>query len=234
MKIIRNVRHGLPTADNVNMLPSGLNPRALRGEPPAKKLALGRVWRSDLRPLFDAHLDALEPLLTSYGPNPRVIDLGKTWTGGLTAELESAGRAAESSPAGDVVDTTEVLKETAGLNAQLISGSPSAVRILDALRKVRNAVGRAGGRTTDAGALKRFTELSPQQRMSGPNSPENVEARKFWDRQNAPVTPGRPIGDSTTTGAVRDGLHAVNQARSTPELNARANQLARDFWARPN
>lgn len=232
IKIVRNVRSADAPAHRQRLTRDTLLPSAITQGAPPKVCALGSTWRGDLRPLVDAALDTLEPLLSSYGPSPEVLNLGKTWIGGMTAQISRAAREAAGAQDDTVVDVSEVMAAATGLNAELIGGNPSSVRINDALRRVRSAVARTGGRTADANPLKRLTQLTPDQLLSGANSPENRRAREFWDRQSAPVTPGRPIGDSGPTTAVRDGLHAVNQARSTAEQNARANDLARAFWAR--
>jgi hypothetical protein len=215
-------------------LPVGLDPRALRGQPPAKTTALGTCWTGSLKPLIDAQLDTMEQLVYSLGPSPKVLDIGTTWTGEMTAEISSAAREAAGARDDTVVDVTEVLGEVTGLNAELIGSTPTSVRINDALRRVRAAVARVGGgRTTrDAkGSLAQLVRITDEQRALGERL--NDQARTFWAAKSTPPTT-RAIGDNSgaSTSAFRDAAQAVQHARTARELNEALNAQARAFWAR--
>jgi hypothetical protein len=209
--------------------------------PAGKCIALGTVWTGQLKPLLDYRLDALQPLVTGFTMGrvlnaeqlANVIDLGRVYLSDLTSRIRAAAADSRSAP-GNRVDLAPVLTEADRLEVLLGSAAPSAGAIGDALTRLRRA---ADGvcttpRVTDAvNPLTRFVTLSPEQRNSGPNSPANSRARQFWQEQQQPASL-RQIGDTTSTTAVRDGLHAVNSARSTREQNERANDLARAFWSR--
>lgn len=196
------------------------------------------VWAGGLRPLIDTIVETLGQLsngLTSGNTLSAerlvgVVNEGRVWSGSLLSELRAASG---NTAAGATVDGTEVLAEAERLDTLLRSAAPNnGPAIADSLRCLRAAADRVGGaRTGDSNPLKRLTMLTPEQRQSGPNSPENARAREFWRAQTAPAT-ARPIGDSGPTTAVRNALHAVNHARSERERLERSNELARAFWAR--
>ena len=219
MKTIRCTIHD-------GMLPVALNPRTLRGQPPAKKLALGTVWRGSDRPAIDAQLDTLEELVSTIGPTPKVLDMGTIWTGSMVSRLDSEPAAGEA----DTVDTSEVLREVSGLHAALIANTPTSVRIADAIRRVRSAAARVGSTVRDAvNPLTRLARITDEQRRFGIEA--NERAREFYSR---PAAVTRPIGDSSGTAstAFRDASAAVQRANSARALNEALNAQARAFWQR--
>jgi hypothetical protein len=225
MKTIRyHVRDGV---HRDAMLPVVLDPRTLRGQPPAKTCALGTVWRGEAKPAIDAQLDTLEDLVTTVGPTEKVLDLGTIWTGGMLSRLDSQP---PPNAQGNTVDTSEVLKEVAGLHAAMIANTPTSVRIFDAIRRVRDAASRVGRGTRDAvNPLTKLVRITDEQRRFGIEA--NARAAEFWSRP-APVS--RPTGDSSGTAstAFRDAHDAVQRATSAYALNEALNAQARAFWQR--
>ncbi|HLJ39486.1 MAG TPA: hypothetical protein VKT54_13860 [Steroidobacteraceae bacterium] len=197
------------------------------------------MWNSLLKPSIDLELDKIERSVVRTGPTRKLIDEGRVWAGGLTSQLRLAGQ--EPGP-GDHVNASEVLdaagdllellEEVAGGGASPVGESSAAIKITDGIRRIRRAAAKVNDtrtRIADANPLKRLTELSPQQRMSGPNSPENVAAREFWAKQGAP-TVTRPIGDSIPT-RVRDLVAQASRMPPSRERNELLAEAGRAQWS---
>lgn len=210
----------------------------LSAVPVGKVIVNGQLWTGSLLPLIDAIGATFGPSLDTPFATGRtlraeqlsgVIDLGRAWVGNLASEIRSA---AANASAGPTVDVGEVLGAIEKLRTEMNADPVDFPGVTDALRGVRRAADRVGGtRTGDSNPLKRLTMLTPEQRQSGPNSPENARARDFWRSQSAPPS-SRPIGDSGSTTAVRDQLAIAARAKDTRTRMEALNAAARAFWAR--
>lgn len=179
----------------------------LEAQGPGIVCSLGHVWRGDLKPVLETHVQTIKPLLTPFclgetlSAEPTVsreqqLSTGRTWGGTrnyIARVADSMGkeirdRAMHDGDAGaDLVDLSSVMGAMKELKDQALGGNPQAVHA--ALDAVRDAIAnvQTPRRTTDASG--RFLDPSGD-RSTVPGG--NLSA--FLRRNLGRMTAGRARG----------------------------------------
>jgi hypothetical protein len=183
----------------------------LEAIPPGKCLIPGTVWRGDLKPLVDARIDSLAPLVTGFTggnvlhaePTPAVLNMGRTWTGDLIEKLNMLVSSRQST-SDDQVDLTQVATELEQLHGVLGTQPLKVGQVTDALRRVRRA--------SDAVDPQFTTDSNFRASVRGShaaNAALNATYRQYWS-EHAAKTATRDKAPSPRPTAA--DLNAANRA----------------------
>lgn len=190
----------------------------LNGVSNGKVLVLGIVWSGNLKPIIDAHIDAVEELMTPFTagnvlnaePAPRTLNLARVYVGNMERSVSDARHAV-----GDT-DVTEMMSALAQLRGQMNVAAPSGSAIADSLRRLkraRDAIKAPRGLQRDGLAVlheKERTQIRATQ----------TAADQHWDPSLA-----------AATGKVRDALHAATTATTERARITAVSDAHKAFWA---
>lgn len=208
----------------------------LNAIPSGKLLALGTVWSGDLKPIVDATIEALGPIIsgftlgrTLHAQNAgAVLDLGLRWLGQLHAKITDAVES-NRDPGPEDTDVSELLREVESLERVMATGAQNFGATQDAFRRlVRARDALTPRRTHDSGGMAgRDRRIGDFSKALRPQELNNLHAR-YWAAQPSPAA----TQDTSTgqAGRVRDALHAVGTATGAKRGDA-INALNREFWA---
>jgi hypothetical protein len=209
----------------------------LNAIPTGKLLALGTTWTGDLKPLTDATIAALTPIVsgftlgrTLHAQNAgAVLDLGLRWLGQLRSKLTDAV-ASNRAPGPEDTDVGELMCEVAQLEQLMAQPPQNFAGIQDGFRRLRAARDALTPRRThDASGM-----AGRDRRIGGFSRPItgeqlNRQNAAFWAAQPSPAaTQDASAGQG---GRLRDALHAVGTAKTPTERGEALNVLNREFWA---
>ncbi|MFZ1905205.1 MAG: hypothetical protein WAU56_07420 [Steroidobacteraceae bacterium] len=206
----------------------------LNAIPTGKLLALGTVWTGSLKPLVDATIEALGPIVsgftlgrTLHAENTgAVLDLGLRWLGQLHSKITDAV-ASNRYPGPSDTDVGELLREVESLERVMATGPQNFAGIQDGfrgLRAARDALTPRRAHDTRDPRIGGFSKAVSGQELN------NLNARYWAAQPSAAAT--QDASAAAQTGRVRDALHAVSAAQTGRERAEAINRAHREFWAR--